>query len=206
MKGFPRSLAGVFVAVVMLLAVPASATDSAPEQLVRSTTNEMLALFVENREMIENDPRSLYGLVDDVVLPHFDFQRMSQWALGKYWRRASNEQRARFTEAFRNLLVNTYSSLLFDYTNQTIDYLPARTTQDGSRVTVRTVINDTDGRKIPIDYALYRRDSDWQVYDVTIEGVSLVSNYRSSFASEIRTRGLDALIDRLVQRNTKTAT
>lgn len=197
----------LFVLLTGLLSVaPALADDAAPEQLVRSTTDQMLALFVENREKIQNDPGSLYGLVDDIVLPHFDFKRMSQWVLGKYWRTATPEQRERFMVEFRNLLVRTYSSLLFDYTNQTIDYLPSRITHNGERATVRTVINDTDGAKIPIVYSMYMKDKGWQVYDVAIEGVSLVSNYRGTFASEIRSGGLDKLIERLAQRNEQRAT
>lgn len=195
-----------FTLVCMLQLAHAMAADTGPEELVRSTTDRMLVLFVENREMIEKDPGSLYGLVDDVVLPHFDFLRMSQWVLGKYWRTASAEQRERFMAEFRSLLVRTYSSLLFDYTNQTIDYLPSRITHNGERATVRTLINDTGGAKIPIAYSMYLKDRHWQVYDVAIEGVSLVFNYRSTFASEIRRGGLDKLIEHLMQRNQHTAT
>lgn len=209
MKRLLRIKCSLIVAVILLLVAQVPqvvAEDAVPEQLVRSTTDQMLALFVENRQMIERDPRSLYGLVDDIVLPHFDFQRMSQWVLGKYWRSASAEQREKFLQEFRNLLVRTYSSLLFDYTSQTIEYLPSRITHNGERATVRTVINGTDGAKIPIVYSMYRKNNNWQVYDVAIEGISLVSNYRSTFASEIRSSGLDKLIERLTQRNQQTTT
>jgi len=209
MKRLLRIKCSLIVAVILLWVAQVPqvvAEDAVPEQLVRSTTDQMLALFVENRQMIERDPRSLYGLVDDIVLPHFDFQRMSQWVLGKYWRSASAEQREKFLQEFRNLLVRTYSSLLFDYTSQTIEYLPSRITHNGERATVRTVINGTDGAKIPIVYSMYRKNNNWQVYDVAIEGISLVSNYRSTFASEIRSSGLDKLIERLTQRNQQTTT
>lgn len=209
MKRLLRIKCSLIVAVILLWVAQVPqvvAEDAVPEQLVRSTTDQMLALFVENRQMIERDPRSLYGLVDDIVLPHFDFQRMSQWVLGKYWRSASAEQREKFLQEFRNLLVRTYSSLLFDYTSQTIEYLPSRITHNGERATVRTVVNDTDGAKIPIVYSMYLKNNNWQVYDVAIEGISLVSNYRSTFASEIRSSGLDKLIERLTQRNQQTTT
>lgn len=209
MKRLLRIKCSLIVAVILLWVAQVPqvvAEDAVPEQLVRSTTDQMLALFVENRQMIERDPRSLYGLVDDIVLPHFDFQRMSQWVLGKYWRSASAEQREKFLQEFRNLLVRTYSSLLFDYTSQTIEYLPSRITHNGERATVRTVINGTDGAKIPIVYSMYLKNNNWQVYDVAIEGISLVSNYRSTFASEIRSSGLDKLIERLTQRNQQTTT
>jgi len=209
MKRLLRIKCSLIVAVILLWVAQVPqvvAEDAVPEQLVRSTTDQMLALFVENRQMIERDPRSLYGLVDDIVLPHFDFQRMSQWVLGKYWRSASAEQREKFLQEFRNLLVRTYSSLLFDYTSQTIEYLPSRITHNGERATVRTVVNGTDGAKIPIVYSMYLKNNNWQVYDVAIEGISLVSNYRSTFASEIRSSGLDKLIERLTQRNQQTTT
>lgn len=209
MKRLLRIKCSLIVAVILLWVAQVPqvvAEDAVPEQLVRSTTDQMLALFVENRQMIERDPRSLYGLVDDIVLPHFDFQRMSQWVLGKYWRSASAEQREKFLQEFRNLLVRTYSSLLFDYTSQTIEYLPSRITHNGERATVRTVINGTDGANIPIVYSMYLKNNNWQVYDVAIEGISLVSNYRSTFASEIRSSGLDKLIERLTQRNQQTTT
>lgn len=209
MKRLLRIKCSVIVAVILLWAAQVPqvlAEDAVPEQLVRTTTDQMLARFIENRQIIEKDPSRLYGLVDDIVLPSFDFKRMSQWVLGKYWRSANVEQRTRFTAEFRNLLVRMYGSFLFNYTSQTIDYLPARFTHDGARTTVRTVLIDTDGEKIPIDYSMYRRDAEWQIYDVTIRGISLVSNYRNTFASEIRSGGIDRLIENLAQKNVSATT
>jgi phospholipid transport system substrate-binding protein len=177
-----------------------------PEELVRQTTDRMLALLNKNRTAIEADRSTLYGFVDEVVLPHFDFNRMAQWVLGKYWRTASQEQRQRFVEQFRNLLVRTYGTLLLDYSGQTIDYLPARTGANGDTVTIRTLIADKDGTKVQVDYALYRRDTAWKVYDVRVNGISLVSNYRNTFGSKVRQDGIDSLIDDLAQRNKQART
>ena len=183
-----------------------AAADPSPEELVKQTTDRMLALLTKNRSTIEADRSTLYGFVDEVVLPHFDFARMAQWVLGKYWRSANKEQRQRFIEQFRNLLVRTYGTLLLDYSGQTIDYLPSRTAAEDNAATVRTVINDTDGTKVQVDYALYRRDAGWKVYDVRVNGISLVSNYRNSFGSKVRQDGIDALIDELARRNMQAKT
>ena len=183
-----------------------AAEDLPPEELVRQTTDRMLALLNKNRSAIEADRSTLYGFVDEVVLPHFDFNRMAQWVLGKYWRTASREQRQRFVEQFRNLLVRTYGTLLLDYSGQTIDYLPVRTGADGDTVNIRTLIADKDGTKVQVDYALYRRDAGWKVYDVRVNGISLVSNYRNTFGSKVRQDGIDSLIDDLAQRNKQART
>jgi phospholipid transport system substrate-binding protein len=183
-----------------------AAEDLPPEELVRQTTDRMLALLNKNRSAIEADRSTLYGFVDEVVLPHFDFNRMAQWVLGKYWRKASQEQRQSFVEQFRNLLVRTYGTLLLDYSGQTIDYLPVRAGADGDTVNIRTLIADKDGTKVQVDYALYRRDAAWKVYDVRVNGISLVSNYRNTFGSKVRQDGIDSLIDDLAQRNKQART
>ena len=113
----------------------------------------------------------------------------------------SDEQREEFINEFRMLLIRTYSTALLEYSNQTIDYLPVRAAPEATDVTVRTQIKRADGPSIPISYDLYNNDGHWFVYDVTIDHVSLVSNYRSSFASQMRRRGFDALISQLQSRN-----
>ena len=183
-----------------------AAEEQSPEELVRQTTDRMLALLTKNRSTIEADRSTLYGFVDEVVLPHFDFTRMAQWVLGKYWRTANKDQRERFVEQFRNLLVRTYGTLLLDYSGQTIDYLPARASGDGDTVNIRTQINDKGGTKVQVDYALYRRDAGWKVYDVRVNGISLVSNYRNTFGSKVRQDGIDSLIEDLAQRNKQART
>jgi phospholipid transport system substrate-binding protein len=196
----------LIVSLVLFGSAPLAAEDLPPEELVRQTTDRMLALLNKNRSAIETDRSTLYGFVDEVVLPHFDFNRMAQWVLGKYWRTASPEQRQSFVEQFRNLLVRTYGTLLLDYSGQTIDYLPARAAGDGDTVNIRTLINDKSGTKVQVDYALYRRDAGWKVYDVRVNGISLVSNYRNTFGSKVRQDGIDSLIDDLAQRNKQART
>jgi phospholipid transport system substrate-binding protein len=198
---------GRFVAVAwiaLLLCAGASATE-APEQLVRRTAEEMFDALRADREAIAQNPQRIYDLVSDIVLPHFDFQRISRWVLGKHWRRATPEQRARFTEEFRILLVRTYATALNEYTEQKITYLPTQRAAGADEATVRTEVEQPGGFPIPIDYSMYLTKGEWKVYDVSIDGVSLVTNYRTSFSNEIRQQGLDKLIETLAARNRQAA-
>ena len=194
----------LFPSVIVLLSVTASAEpsthDLSPQELVQDTSSRMLAALRDERQVIDENPGRLYELVSDIVLPYFDFQKMSQWVLGKNWRRATPEQRASFVEQFRKLLIRTYSTALSDYADEKIIYLPFNDAGDGRKVTVRTEI-EQGGSTIPIFYSMYNSKQGWKVYDVAISGVSLVTNYRSSFTSIIRSEGMDNLIDQLVERN-----
>jgi phospholipid transport system substrate-binding protein len=181
---------------------PASASAKDAEALVRHTTDAVLARLEKERPKLEKHPEGIYDLVEDLVLPHFDFWRMSQWVLGRYWRRADDQQRAAFVDQFRTLLVRTYATALLQYTGQNIQYLPLRASTDASDVTVRTEIAQPSGQPVRLDYSMHRdRNGDWKVYDITVEGVSLVTNYRSTFSGEIRQHGLDQLIQNLKKRN-----
>lgn len=175
-------------------------SESVPEALVESTTEKVLDALRKEREKIDQDSARIYEIVDDYIIPHFDFQRMSQRVLGKYWHRASNEQRGKFVEQFQTLLVHTYGAALREYTDQKIEFLPSRSRGDGE-VTVRTQIVQNGGPPIPVYYEMYKPEGEWKIYDISIDGVSLVINYRSTFASEIRSKGMDGLIARLVEHN-----
>lgn len=172
-----------------------------PGALVRDTSDRMLAVLQAQHDAIEADPARLYGLVDEIVLPHFDFERMSRWALGKHWRQADAQQQREFVNQFRTLLVRTYGTALLEYTGQQVNYLPVRISADGKDATVRTEVIKPGAPPIPINYSMYLGNQGWKVYDVVIDGISLVSNYRTTFAAEIRNHGIDALIRRLADRN-----
>lgn len=195
-----RSLAIVWVIMWLSLAsVRAETLD--PDTLVRQTSEQMLAVLKEQHAVIVADPSRLYGLVDSIVLPHFDFERMARWVLGKHWRQATPEQQAAFVNEFRTLLVRTYGTALLEYTNYKVSFLPARMTDNGKDVTVRTEVQKPGGLPVPISYSMYLSDKGWKVYDVAIDGISLVSNYRTTFATEIKSKGIDGLIQRLAERN-----
>lgn len=172
-----------------------------PQELVQRTAEEMLTKLRVEKQVIEQHPERIYELVNQIVLPHFDFERMSSWVLGKHWRAATPAQKERFMTEFRTLLVRTYAKSLSEYTDSKISYLPMRPSPQEDQVKVRTEVDQPGGFPIPIDYELRRQGDGWKVIDVTIDGVSLVTNYRSTFASQIRQDGLDKLITVLSERN-----
>ena len=172
-------------------------------KLVRDTTVLIKKRIKEDDELIKANQEHMYDLVNEIVLPHFDFEKMSAWVLGKNWRDANKEQKQRFTEEFSRLLVRTYSRAIYDNIDQTINFLPFRGNPADDKVTIRTEIPQEAGFPIPIDYKMYKKDSDWKVYDVVIDAISLVANYRSSFNQEIKKSGIDSLIASLADRNKK---
>jgi phospholipid transport system substrate-binding protein len=194
----------VLLAATLLLALPALArAETVPEELVRQTADQILAEIKAHRELYAKDYARLYKMADEKVLPHFDFKRMSQWVLGRFWREATPAQRERFVAEFRDLLVGTYSQALLNYKDQKIVYLPVQRKPDDPEAVVRTEVQQGGGQpNIPIHYSFYKnKDGAWKVYDITIEGVSLVTNYRSVYAGKIRDKGMDALIAEIAANN-----
>ncbi len=171
--------------------------------LIQVTAKRMLSRIEQDRSQINTNPRHVYELVDEILLPHIDFKRMSRWVLGKYWRRASISEREMFVEEFRNLIIRTYSTALLEYSGQEINFLPVRDNSDPDSASVRTEIRPASGPVIPISYDLYRNDTgEWKVYDVSIDGISLIANYRSSFSSQIRrSGGLTKVINQMKAKN-----
>ena len=192
----------LIMALVMLSIPAASAHDISPLELVRDTSSRMLAALQDEDAAIDADPAVLDKLVEDIVLPYFDFRRMSQWALGKYWRGAEAGQRERFVVEFRALLVRTYGRFLYDYAGEKVVYLPAGNPGDAIYVKVRTEIELYNNTNVSVTYSMYQSTDGWKVYDVAFDGVSMVTNYRSSFGRIIRTEGMDSLISQMAQRNT----
>ena len=183
----------------------ASANDTAPDEMVKATANEVMAIIKADKDIQSGNQKKIYALVDAKVLPHFDFTRMTRLAVGRYWKQATPEQQQRLVEEFRNLLVRTYSTSLSNYKNQTIEFKPMRISPSDTDVTVKSVVNQPGGQPIPIDYQLIKASDGWKVYDITVEGVSLVVNYRSSFAREIQEGGMDKLIQTLAQKNAQSS-
>jgi phospholipid transport system substrate-binding protein len=179
---------------------PAQANPDA-ENLAKSTVDKVLQVIRTEKSAFEADPSKLYALVDNVVLPNFDFERMAKLVLAQNWNAANDDQKSRFIKEFRALIVRTYARSLLDYTDQEVKFLPSRS-EDDRRATVRTeVVKPGTNKAIPIDYDMYLPKNQWKVYDVKVDGVSLVMNYRSSYAEEIRKSGLDGLIDQLKNKS-----
>ena len=175
-----------------------------PQALVKEASDNMLKALKDNEAELETNPQKIYTLVQDILFPHFDFERMAKLALGRSWRDASAEQQAQFVEEFRLLLVRTYATAMLEYTNEEIRFLPFRDDLKKGRVDVPMEVVQPNGPSVPMALSLYKNKNDeWKVYDVKIEGISLLTNYRSSFNRDIRTSGMDALIENLAKRNDK---
>jgi phospholipid transport system substrate-binding protein len=173
-----------------------------PQALVKQASDDMLKALKDNKAALDQDPSKIYDLVQQILMPHFDFEKMSKLALGKNWRKTNAAQRERFVAEFRLLLVRTYSTAMLEYTDEEIRFLPFRDDVSKRRVDVLMEVIQPAGPAIPMSLSLYEDDSNiWKVYDVKIDGISLVTNYRSSFANEIRNGGMDKLIEDLAKRN-----
>ena len=192
----------IIVVLLLALSVQFAFAQQDPLLLVQQTADSVLQNVVENKSALDKDPSGIYDLVSAQVLPHFDFQKMTKTAMGKYWRRASDVQQSSLIKEFRELLVRTYGVALLNYSGEKITYLPVRASDNPDRVTVQTRVKEGNGGpEIPVDYRLYYEQQAWKVYDVVIDGVSLVSNYRTSFSGQIRREGIDGLIKQLVEQN-----
>jgi len=198
----------MFRAIVLSLSLLASNTLHAEtvqtaDNLIQVTAKRILTQIETDRERINTNPRHVYDLVNEILLPHIDFTRMSRWVLGKHWRRAKDEERQAFIEEFRKLIVRTYSTALLEYSGQEIRFLPIRDLTHPDQASVRTEVRPNSGPMIPISYDLYRNDAGkWKVYDVSIDGISLIANYRSNFGSQIRRTGsLNRVINQMRSRS-----
>jgi phospholipid transport system substrate-binding protein len=191
----------VLLASMILAFQSLHAGDSPPEQLIRSTADEVIAIIKQRQQEFRDDPDKLYAMIDRKVLQHFDFERMTDLALGRYKRKASGEQRPQLVHEFRQLLIRTYGKALLEYNDQQLVYLPMRGSVSKGEVTIRTEIEQQGGFPIPLSYQLYVKDGAWKVYDINVDNISLVTNYRSSFARKIRDEGIDGLIKSLRDRN-----
>ena len=198
MKFLINLMAGI---AALTLTGIATAADVAPDVLVKNTANDVLDIIKKDKDIQSGDMRKITALAEEKILPHFDFERMSRMVLGKHWGKASKEQQQQFVTEFRSLLIRTYASALTKYRNQTIEYKPMRAQPTDTDVVVRTQIVQPGGQPLPIDYSLIKKEDGWKVYDVVIEGVSLVTNYRGQFSTEVRQSGMDGLIQRLADKN-----
>jgi phospholipid transport system substrate-binding protein len=198
-------LLNTLIAMLLSFALMNSAVAAAgqsPDELVKDASQRVMKILTDEQARIESDPQFLYGLVDEVILPLIDFDAMTKLTLGKHWRTATPEQRERFMAEYKTMLVRTYTKSLADYAGSDIIYLPSRAEPDSSRVTIYTEVDRGDGRpRVPVNYSLRKVGDEWLVYDVVIDGLSLVKNYRTSFNEEIAQTSLQALIDRLAEAN-----
>lgn len=193
----------LFPVLFILATVTAQAASPDAAEVVKTTSQEVLERLEAEKAELEKNPGRIYELINKLVVPRFDFASMSRWVLGRdSWKSASEEQRQAFINEFRTLLVRTYAKALLEYSDEEIEYYPAQGNPDSNLVVVKTEVRQQSGA-IPIHYRMHLKDEEWKVVDVAVDGVSLVSTYRGSFASEIRKNGLDSLIAKIEERNKK---
>lgn len=205
-----RSLILTLVAAAATLAAPASHAQAAPppvpgpgpQQLVEQVSTDLLKAIDADRAVLSKDPAKLRAVVDRVLLPNFDAEYSARLVLGKHWRTATPEQRTRFIDAFVDSMMRQYGTALLDFTANRMTMLPFRGDPAATSATVRTEIKRDDGTPVPVNYSLRATPSGWKAWDVTIEGVSYVKNFRTDFSAEIDAKGLDAVIQRLESQGT----
>ncbi len=169
--------------------------------LVRRTAEKIITTLEARRAEVQRQPALIYAMIDDIVAPHFDFERITQGALGQAWRQASTDQQRQLVNGFKQVLIRTYARSLLSYSGEEIRYLPAKPGSKPSTVTVATEVQQPGAAPIPVDYRMHNSSGNWQVYDVVISDASLVGNYRTSFADDIRKSGIDGLIAKLGDMN-----
>jgi phospholipid transport system substrate-binding protein len=180
----------------------AASTEDATA-LVKRTTEQMLSTLQGRRAEVDRDPSLIYGMIESVVVPHFDFDRITQGAVGQSWRDATPAQKRALVDGFKRVLVRTYARSILGYSGEEIRYLPPKPGRQPSSVTVSTEIRAAGSAPIPVDYRMHSVGGSWKVYDVVINNASLVGNYRTSFATEIRQGGIDGLIAKLGDMNNR---
>ncbi len=197
-----RTMLRIAGMVVLLLSCAVQAAESAPDALVKSTVDEVLSAIKQIK-----DKRALHDLAEKKVLPHFDFQAMTRLAVGRSWREANPAQQKALENAFRSLLVSTYTAALSqsNASNPAVEVKPMRLNASDTDVTVKTLVKEPGRQPIAIDYRMAKTPNGWKVYDVVVENLSLVTNYRGSFNSEITRSGIDGLIKVLEDKNKQLA-
>ena len=179
----------------------AQTADTAPDTLIKNVTNEVLLIIRSDRDIQAGNKKKVIDLIETKVLQHFNFIRMTQLAVGRDWKGANAAQQKQLADEFHTLLVRTYAKALTEYKNQTIEFKPFKMNTGDADVKVRTQVVQAGGKSIPLDYYLDKLPEGWKVYDIEVGGISLVNNYRESFAAEVRNGGIDGLINTLQGKN-----
>lgn len=193
-NGLIRKL--VLIAAIGMFAAVAALADS-PVMVIEDGAKELGQKIEGRRDELRNDKKTLYALIDEMLLPRFDREYAARLVLGRHWRDASDEQKKRFVNAFYRALLQRYADGVLDYDQNRVEIMPYRGDDTEERTTVQTTVTLDDGTKVPVNYALVRRDQGWLMFDVTIEGISYVRNFRAEMNSEIQAKGLEAVIKRL---------
>ena len=200
----------VLIASVMFKPVIADSSTETMEPAIESpvillerTSAQVIKILRDDHELLKNEPERIYKIIDDYILPHLDEVTMAKLALGKNWKKATKQQKREFVDEFKNLLVRTYSKSLIEYKDNEIRYFPIKLAADAFKTSVKAEITQAGGPPIPMAYRLRLKNNAWKVYDIKIDGISLVTSYRGTFTQEIRKSGIEGLLKYLHDKNSK---
>jgi phospholipid transport system substrate-binding protein len=197
-----RSFALLFGVLLSWAAAGARADVADPDVLIKDTVREVLDIVRADKDLRAGNQKKLLELVDAKVLPHFNFERMTRLAVGKAWRTATPEQKQALVAEFRTLLVRTYTKAFTSYRDQAVEVKPVKLAAGATEATIKTAIVKPGAQQpILVDYDMEKKPDGWKVYDLTVEGVSLVTSYRGTFADQVQQSGIDGLIKTLVEKN-----
>jgi phospholipid transport system substrate-binding protein len=185
----------------LFIALPAAAQELGPEELVRKVTADVLASYQANKQLAAGDRKSALALAEAKVLPHVDFREAARLAMGRSWQLANPAQQDKIVNEFRSMLVRIYSNAIDVYRGQTMKVLPVRLAKDSSDVTVRNQYISEGRPPVSVEYAMRKTPEGWKIFDITVEGVSLILTYRAEFESVVRASGVDGLLKRLAEKN-----
>ena len=179
---------------------------SSPMPMLEGTANQILATLKQNRASLKNNPQVIYQAVERHFLPNVDVSGMSRSVLGgKAWGAASASDRQQFSKAFTQLVIRTYAGPLAEYTDETIKFMPIRGSLESRFIRVNSVIVRSHGKNIPLSYSLVSKNGKWKIYDLSVEGVSLLQSFRSQFSEALQNSSMQDLIKQLQQHNKKAA-
>ena len=198
---FQRTISSLIFAAAATFGSAAFA-QGAPDVLIKQVAGQVIESVKSDKAIQAGDVSRIHGLVDTQVMPHVDFQRMTAATVGRAWKTATPDQQAKLQAEFKTLLIRTYAGALTKVNAQTsIELKPTRNAPEDTDVTIRTNIKGTGGDPIEIDYKLEKLPTEWKIFDVNVLGVWLVDQYKSSFAQQIASGGVDGLISALVAKN-----
>ncbi len=200
MKLFKVFKSVVLMGVIALFSVTYAADT--PEQTIEKASAQLINALKKEEAVLKKDPKKLYSFIEKTAVPYFDFNTMSQWVMGRSWRDATPQQRARFMEEFKKLLINAYGSALLEYTDDKVNVFPLPpNATNKNEVTVRSEITSSTHKPVAVNYSMIKSGGKWLVYDVSIEGISIVTSYRGEIRELVNSKGIDGMISTLAQKN-----
>jgi len=208
MNFIQKSASFVYAAIFSVLLTGWAGTSTAdtlesPVALLERTSMQVIQILKDDNELLKKEPERVYKIIDEYILPLLDDVTMAKLALGKNWKNASKEQKIMFVGEFKNLLVRTYSKSLIEFKDQSINYFPLNLPADAQKTSVKAEVIQPGGPSIPISYRVRLKNNSWKVYDISIDGVSLVTSYRGTFTQEVRKSGIDGLLEYLRDKNSE---